>query len=69
MQQIACSNNNSSVMWKTIKNISNKGRKKQIYLQDLQNEHGTLTKSSKESADKINTYFSVVGKKIGRAHV
>ena len=40
----------------------NKGHKKQIHLQDLQNEDGRLTKSSKESADKINTYFSVVGK-------
>jgi len=40
----------------------NKGHKKQVHLQDLQNEDGTLTKSSKESADKINTSFSVVGK-------
>jgi len=62
MQQIASSNNNSSLMWKTIKNILNKGHTKQVHLQDLQNEDGTLTKSSKESADKINTYFSVVGK-------
>ena len=62
MQQIASSNNNSSLMWKTIKNILNKGHKTQVHLQDLQNEDGTLTKSSKESADKINTYFSVVGK-------
>jgi len=55
MQQIASSN--SSLMWKTMKNILNKGHKKQVHLQDLQNEDGTLTKSSKESADKINTYF------------
>jgi len=61
MQEIASSNNNSS-LWKTIKNILNKGHKKQVHLQDLQNEDGKLTKSSKESADKINTYFSVVGK-------
>ena len=57
MQQIASSNNNSSLMWKTIKNILNKGHKKQIHLQDLQNEDSTLTKSSKESADKINLFF------------
>jgi len=38
------------------------GINKQVHLQDLQNDDGTLTKSSKESADKINTYFSVVGK-------
>jgi len=42
-------------MRKTIKHILNKGHKKQAHLQDLQNEDGTLTKSSKESADKINT--------------
>jgi len=35
MQQIASSNNNSSLMWKTIKNILNKGHKKQKDLQDL----------------------------------
>ena len=40
----------------------NKGHKKQVHLQDLQNEDTTLTKSSKGSVDKINTYFSVVGK-------
>ena len=62
MQQIASSNNNSSLMQKTIKKILNKGYKKQVHLQDLQNEDGTLTKSSKERADKINTYFSVFGK-------
>jgi len=62
MQQSASSNNNSSLMWKTIKNILNKGHKKQVHLQDLQNEGGTLTMSSKESADKINTYISVVRK-------
>ena len=62
MQQIASSNNNSSLMWKTIKNMLDKGHKKQVHLQDLQTEDGALTKSSKESADKINTYFSVVGK-------
>ena len=66
MQQIASSNNNSSLMWKTIKNILNKGHTKQVHLQDLQNEDGTLTKSSKESADKINAYFSVVGKTLAR---
>ena len=66
MQQIEISNNNTSLMWKTIKNILNKGHKKQEHLQDLQNEDGTLTKSSKESADKINTYFCVVGKTLAR---
>ena len=40
----------------------NKGHKKQVHLQDLQIEDGTLTKSSKDSADKINTCCSVVGK-------
>ena len=44
------------------KNILNKGHKKQVHLQDLQIEDGTLTKSSKDSADKINTCCSVVGK-------
>jgi len=46
MQQIGISNNNTSSMWKTIKNVLNKGYKKQVHLQDLQNEDGTLTKSS-----------------------
>jgi len=40
----------------------NKGHKKQEHLQDLHKEGGTLTKSSKENADKINTYLPVVGK-------
>jgi len=62
MQQIEISNYNSSLMWKTIKNVLNKGLKKQVHLQDLQNENGTLKKSSKESEKKFNIYFSAVGK-------
>jgi len=52
MQQIASGNDNSSLMWKTIKNILNKGHKKQVQLQDLQYEDGTLTESSKEVQTK-----------------
>jgi len=66
MQQIVISNNNSSLMWKTIKNILNKGHTKQIHLQDLQIEDGTLTKISKESADKTIHIVCVVGKTLAR---
>jgi len=66
MQQIVIINNNSSLMWKTIKSILNKGHTKQIHLQDLQIEDGTLTKISKECADKTMHIVCVVGKTLAR---